>query len=140
MDKQKLAKERLDKYYDQYRTYTDKLSLASRQLAFAEGGVFWIFGKNNISFDIATGLFFLVIYFIFDASQYYLGMRNYEALAAASRKKFMAGEYEKIRKGKVNKKLKKLVKLKLLFLAADSVILAFSFLKIVLCKTNFHWT
>lgn len=70
-----------ENFWEVYLKNTSTLSSICRQLAFAEGGICWFFLKfdNNekITSDIKIILIFIVLFFIFDACQYFtLGMYN----------------------------------------------------------------
>lgn len=73
----------LNRYFQEYECYSKELSLICRQLAFAEGALFW-FSKQNLGaseFLVSFGFGVLIIYFIFDALQYFVGMRKNEQLS-----------------------------------------------------------
>lgn len=75
--KERLEEEIRKKFWTAYSNNTSTLSNICRQLAFAEGGICWLFltigGKNLqiIPLDIKVILLFLVLFFIFDACQYF---------------------------------------------------------------------
>lgn len=62
-------------FWDNYAKNTATLSSICRQLSFGEGGICWFFLKqeqpSNIPLDIKIILTFLVLFFIFDACQYF---------------------------------------------------------------------
>ena len=80
------VQKKIKEYWDQYKTFTDKFSNILRQLAWTEIGVFWIFMyKSNCRPNaIIIGFFLLVLFFISDSLQYYLGLRDYYVLAKKS--------------------------------------------------------
>lgn len=69
--------------YAQSNKYSALLSTNFRQLAFAFGALFW-FAKitfNTSNLVIICGYFSIVLFFSFDALQYYLGLRHFEKIA-----------------------------------------------------------
>ncbi len=73
----------LNRYFQEYECYSRELSVICRQLAFAEGALFWFSKQNLNASDILVSFGFgaLIIYFIFDALQYFVGMRKNEQLS-----------------------------------------------------------
>lgn len=68
--------------YREAESYSSRLSSILRQLAFVEGGLFW-FSKINFNTPnpiLIIGFSFLVLYFVFDALQYFNGLIEYEKL------------------------------------------------------------
>lgn len=65
-----------NKFWNVYSRNTTTLSSICRQLAFAEGGICWFFLRveqlPKIPLDIKIILMFLVLFFIFDACQYFV--------------------------------------------------------------------
>lgn len=76
---QKDVKGKIKEFWDEYEENTKLLSNVTRQLAFAEGGVFWILkGTNNeLSIIELLGFFALFLFFVFDVMQYYFAKRDY---------------------------------------------------------------
>jgi hypothetical protein len=69
--------------YSQVAKYSAHLSNIFRQLAFAEGALFW-FSKlhlNASDLSLMIGFSVLIVYFILDAIQYFVGLVEYERLA-----------------------------------------------------------
>lgn len=68
----------IEKKIEESDTYSGQLSTVLRQTAFAEGVLFW-FCKTEFSLSmslISAGWFFLLLYFVFDAAQYFGGYRH----------------------------------------------------------------
>lgn len=132
MTEKERAKRKIDKYFAEYEIYTDKLSDVCRQLAFAEGGAFWILkpSTGNISTIIILGLFSLVLYFILDTLQYYFGKVDYEKLAEKYKKKLKDNPGMKssdIKKGDVNKRAEFCFNTKIILIGITSIILGIKF-------------
>lgn len=76
-EKKRILEEEIrKKFWNPYSNNTSTLSNICRQLAFAEGGICWFFftaGKKLqiLTLDIKVILLFLVLFFIFDACQYF---------------------------------------------------------------------
>lgn len=63
--------------------YSNELSKICRQLAFAEGALFW-FSKQNLGSSITfliIGFSILLMYFLFDALQYLAGLLKFQSQA-----------------------------------------------------------
>jgi len=69
------TEDKIDKIWKISRTYSAEASKISRQLAFGEGAIFWMFFRepDKLSNLILIGLVFLVLYFVFDILQYFIG-------------------------------------------------------------------
>lgn len=69
--------------YLQSSEYSGNLSSILRQLAFAEGALFWFSKINFKSPDVLLilGFSILIVFFILDAVQYFVGLIQYENLA-----------------------------------------------------------
>ncbi len=82
---------KIDKYWEEYRMQTDKLSGVLRQLAFLEAGAFWIFlyKANEHSIILNIGFLTLILFFASDAIQYYNGFTSASKLAKSSEDKFI---------------------------------------------------
>lgn len=70
--------------YSEVADYSKEISTICRQLAFAEGGLFW-YAKTE-HFNVSNGFIFwclvcLLCYFFFDAAQYIAGMCEYKKLS-----------------------------------------------------------
>lgn len=74
--KEKIEKVIEENFWDVYGKNTSMLSSICRQLAFAEGGICWFFlrseNSQQITLDVKIILTLLVLFFIFDASQYFV--------------------------------------------------------------------
>lgn len=132
---------KIDKLWAEFETYTRIFSNILRQLAFAEGAIFWIFkleDKNNYFLSVITffGLMFLVFFFFADAMQYYLGKKDHEGWAQAceDKKKWCKdlSEYEKPLYA--NKRNEFCFDMKIFFIGISSLILIFEFVMIVFFK------
>lgn len=66
------SREEIKKIYNRGNKYSGDASKIARQLAFGEGAIFWFFffREPRLAIIITIGLLFLVLYFIFDISQY----------------------------------------------------------------------
>ena len=71
----KNIEDHIERCYSESVQYTGILSSICRQLAFAEGGLFWFLKDKMHVCDrlIVIGFLVLVLYFIFDAIQYLVG-------------------------------------------------------------------
>jgi len=130
-EKDKINK-KITKYWNTYQKYTHKLSGVCRKLAFAEGGAFLILKTTTGKFPtiIILGLFMLVLYFICDALQYYVGMRGFDALAAQTKEKLKLNPKLKslgINNDDVNKRIDFFLNLKLIFICISSIFLIIGF-------------
>lgn len=69
------TEDKIQKIWARASQYSGEASRVARQLAFGEGAIFWFFfhDKHDLSMPIAAGMFFLVMYFIFDIAQYIIG-------------------------------------------------------------------
>lgn len=69
------TRDKIDKIWTRCSRYSSEASKVARQLAFGEGAVFWGFfhDEKNLSLAMAFGMFFLVLYFVFDIAQYIIG-------------------------------------------------------------------
>ena len=143
-DKKKLSEKdkvnnKIKKYWSYYQKYTHKLSGVCRKLAFAEGGAFWILKTTTKEFPtiIVLGLFMLVLYFICDALQYYIGMKGYDDLATQTKEKLANNPSLKasnVNNDAVNKKIDFFLNLKLIFIGLASVFLLLGFANPFFCK------
>lgn len=136
------VEETLNEYWRDFQVYTDKLSTVCRQLAFAEGGIFWIFFQKNVPEFVLPGFFFLILYFGFDVLQYYFGRKNYLELAEKSQEKYEANnkiKFEDIKKSKFfDQTTRKLVEIKLTFITLASGVLFIVLIKNFLCNQSIH--
>lgn len=69
--------------YSEAATYSNELSKICRQLAFAEGALFW-FSKQNLGSSttfLIIGFSILLMYFLFDALQYLSGLLKFQSQA-----------------------------------------------------------
>jgi hypothetical protein len=71
----KESKAKIKEIYDAGMDFSSDASKVARQFAFGEGALFWFFFNNDKQLPsiIIVGLSFLVLYFIFDISQYLIG-------------------------------------------------------------------
>ena len=67
------SKDKIKKIYTVGTDFSSEASRVARQLAFGEGAIFWFFFGDKLISIIAVGLVFLVLYFLFDISQYIIG-------------------------------------------------------------------
>jgi hypothetical protein len=126
------AIDRLRRYDEHYIVYSDRLSSACRQLAFAEGAVFWAFKEpNSLSLWVAIGFFILVCYFVTDTLQYYFGMRDYERLGENARNMLHrnGANYSEINNKDANQRLECFLKYKLIFISIASLWMVIVFVK-----------
>ena len=70
--------------YSEVADYSKEISTICRQLAFAEGALFWY--AKTVHFNISNAFIFwslvcLLCYFFFDAAQYVAGMCKYKKLS-----------------------------------------------------------
>ncbi len=65
---------RLKEVWESYGFYTEKISEQTRKLAFASAGICWFFKTPPAIFPaiIELSLFLVVLFFIFDLSQYFI--------------------------------------------------------------------
>jgi hypothetical protein len=132
MQKKSKISKKVKSYWKEYETYTSKLSIVCRRLAFAEGAAFWILKPNNekLPIIIVLGLLILVLYFISDTLQYLIGMLGYEELADEAREKLASNPSIKlsdINNSKVNKRIEFFLYLKLIFIFISSIVLIVAF-------------
>lgn len=136
------VRETIEMYWNEFQAYTDKLSTVCRQLAFAEGGIFWIFFQKNAPGFIVLGFFFLILYFVFDVLQYYFGRNECLEFAEKAQEKYETNKnisFRDIKKPKnPHKKIRKLLEIKLIFIAIASGILFLIFIKEFLCNPLIH--
>lgn len=74
---------------ERYKKYTSAASKISRQLAFAEGAIFWIIYlqmQNGSKWILVSFYFSLVLFFIFDILQYLYGANKFESEEDAIKK------------------------------------------------------
>lgn len=69
------TEDKIQKIWDRASIYSSEASKVARQLSFGEGAIFWFFfhKEGALTNILATGLLFLVLYFLFDISQYIIG-------------------------------------------------------------------
>jgi len=74
--------------YKRFLFYTGEASKIGRQLAFAEGAILWFYHTNVDAYFsfILISFTFLLIYFILDLLQYFIGGINFESLACEQEK------------------------------------------------------
>jgi hypothetical protein len=133
--------EKIDKLWAEFEELTRIFSNILRQLAFAEGAIFWIFkleAKNASLLSVITffGLMFLVFFFFADAMQYYLGKKDHECWAQSCEDKKqwckVLSEYDKPQS--VNNRNEICFDMKIFFISISSLILIFEFVMIVFFK------
>lgn len=74
----------INRGYEEIDFYSSQLSKILRQLAFAEGALFWFCKEkfNSSTFLIGVGFAFLLFYFLFDAKQYLSGLLHFKKQTA----------------------------------------------------------
>lgn len=65
---------KLKEVWESYSFYTEKITEQTRKLAFAAAGICWFFKTPNTIFPpmISGALFLVVLFFIFDLTQYFV--------------------------------------------------------------------
>jgi hypothetical protein len=126
-------------YWNYYQKFSRILSRVCRKMAFAEGGAFWILKTTTQGFPmiISVGLFMLVLYFICDALQYYVGMKGYDSLAAETKEKLKLNPKLKaslVNNNNVNKRIDLFINLKLTFIGISSILLLLGFANLFFCN------
>lgn len=81
--KSEMIEELITNCYSESSSYTATLSSICRQIAFAEGALFWfLYSELKVSiYYIVVGFLFLLIYFILDLIQYLIGYNIYQKRA-----------------------------------------------------------
>ncbi|WP_447531153.1 hypothetical protein [Legionella pneumophila] len=127
--------------YEEVDVYSGNLSSILRQLAFAEGVLFWFcYEQFNISIIIISfGWAFLLLYFVCDSIQYLLGYMHFKRQGD----KYFKDYYEKKILNLDNyihqdmpQSLNWMFRLKILTIVFSSVILLFGFLMGIYCTNN----
>lgn len=118
--------------YSEVADYTKEISVICRQLAFAEGGLFWFARTEfHISNRVLFYAFaFLLSYFILDAFQYLAGMWKYKKIAHKSYDDYKVNKIYFLEKYKIPNKfglLEFFFYTKLLALGVSSAILIYNF-------------
>lgn len=109
-----------------YDSNTTTLSGICRQLAFAEGGICWFFKSSTcqLSPDVIFILKFLILFFVLDASQYFLAAAIYWLVAKYYECRNARGQIKKseeiVRKGWMNRVSSLLFLAKIVFLSIAS--------------------
>jgi hypothetical protein len=132
------VRSQINREWKEYETYTDKVSTVCRQLAYAEGGILWIVFNINSNRCIFLVFLFLILYFIFDVIQYYIGMRNYYKLAQEHQKKYERdGEKLKVadieKPSSTNRTEKQCLYVKLILIGIASVLFIGLLINVFLC-------
>lgn len=91
-------------YWSVYRNSSSILSSSCRQLALAVGGICWLIKSNSeqkfytCQINIFTNiiLILLVLFFVFDAAQYFISSLSYKKLARDYDSKITSEEFKEI--------------------------------------------
>lgn len=137
-DKEPLYHYAYENFASVYREHTRILSSTCRQLALGEGGLCWLFKSFTygqcISYQINVVLILLVLFFLFDASQYLLSANLYKNQAEEYNKKISKGEItdisELIEPSNINKPGNVCFTIKFFILVFASIYLILLILKI----------
>lgn len=124
--------------YAQVSKYSGHLSNIFRQLAFAEGALFW-FSKINFNASnllLIIGFSILIFYFILDALQYFSGLLEYEKIAKKFHHDYKDNKIYDLEKYDMEppKYIDVFFYLKLITLVLASVILIYSFINGYTCS------
>lgn len=127
-------------FWDEYKKSTSTFSSICRQLAFAEGGICWLFKTQGQKLPLIflITLTFLVVFFILDAWQYHEISRTYRKCARKYEKEVEEGRITAVteiyKDTGTNKSSKRLFNAKLYVLSGASVFLIIGFLKCMFCS------
>lgn len=126
--------------YNQSAEYSGHLSVILRQLAFAEGALFWFSKLNFKASDILLilGLSALIVFFILDAAQYLVGLTQYENLAKKFHHDYKINKLYDPNKYDMNppEYIDSFFYLKIFVILIASIILIYSFISGYVCSSS----
>lgn len=137
LDPKKEIENQISACYKETSEYSGHLSSILRQLAFAEGALFW-FSKTNFSTPnilLILGFSILIAFFIFDAIQYLVGLIQYENLAKTFHRDYKKNKIYDPNKYEMDppKYIDLFFYIKIIAILFASVILIYSFISGYLC-------
>lgn len=132
------ANERLKHYESKKREFSEKASVTSRGLAYAQIALFWMC-LNQFEYKgayVYVGLSTLILFLFFDVMQYLFGLFSYKLLCSKTRKNIKQG---KCSQQYINNKGANILPnaffwVKVVLLIFSSILLGISFYKAILIK------
>ena len=129
---------KIDLAYERYSFYTIEVSKIARQVAFAEGAIFWalyFLMQSGPKPLIISFYSVLLLFFIFDLIQYVIGANSFEKEAEFMKKIIKSNNDKSLNYeigDDVGKGIKKFYILKLVFIGISTLLLIFMFIYFII--------
>ena len=138
-EEKKTLEDYVNKCFQNSSDYSSILSSICRQIAFAEGALYWfLYSEFNLSTNyIMAGYLFLLFYFFSDMAQYFLGYLVYK-IKAKQNQIYLKNELKTEYLYEISEDdlywVYKAMNLKLLFIVVSSLTLIIIFSVILICN------